>query len=141
MLDCGLSLKRNQPVRSAACGFHGCKRAKQFVLGLDPDKLIDMPRLLRKSSQDAHRLFRLWYDQSGQIAIFVALIFQVLFVFFAMSINVALVVHDKINLQNSVDLAAYYMAQRQAEVLNVMAHQNYAIRQTMQFCQRFVTTT
>lgn len=91
---------------------------------------MDMPRLLRKSSQDAHRLFRLWYDQSGQIAIFVALIFQVLFVFFAMSINVALVVHDKINLQNSVDLAAYYMAQRQAEVLNVMAHQNYAIRQS-----------
>ena len=77
--------------------------------------------------------FRLWYDQSGQIAIFVALIFQVLFVFFAMSINVALVVHDKINLQNSVDLAAYYMAQRQAEVLNVMAHQNYAIRQSWKF--------
>ncbi len=63
------------------------------------------------------------------MAIFVALIFQVLFVFFAMSINVALIVHDKINLQNSVDLAAYYAAQRQAEVLNAIAHQNYQIRQ------------
>ena len=64
------------------------------------------------------------------MAIFVALIFQILFVFFAMSINVALVVHDKINLQNSVDLAAYYGAQKQAEMLNVMAHINYQIRQS-----------
>lgn len=68
-------------------------------------------------------------SEKGQMAIFVALIFQVLFVFFAMSINVALIVHDKINLQNSVDLAAYYAAQRQAEVLNAIAHQNYQIRQ------------
>ena len=64
------------------------------------------------------------------MAIFVALIFQVLFVFFAMAINIGLVVHDKINLQNSVDLAAYYAAQRQAEWLNVIAHQNYQIRQS-----------
>lgn len=42
----------------------------------------------------------------------------------------ALVVHDKINLQNSVDLAAYYGAQKQAEVLNVIAHVNYQIRQS-----------
>ena len=66
----------------------------------------------------------------GQMAVFVALIFQVLFVFFAMAINVALVVHDKINLQNAVDLAAYYGAQRQAEMLNVIAHKNYQIRQS-----------
>tara|TARA_B100000749_G_scaffold122825_1_gene93998 strand:- start:253904 stop:256117 length:2214 start_codon:yes stop_codon:yes gene_type:complete len=65
----------------------------------------------------------------GQMAIFIALIFQVLFVLFAMSINVALVVHDKINLQNSVDIAAYFGAQRQAELLNAIAHQNYQVRQ------------
>ena len=41
-----------------------------------------------------------------------------------------LVVHDKINLQNAVDLAAYYGAQKQAEMLNVIAHQNYQIRQS-----------
>jgi len=64
------------------------------------------------------------------MAIFIALIFQVLFVLFAMAINVALVVHDKINLQNAVDLAAYYAAQRQAEILNVIAHENYMIRQS-----------
>lgn len=69
-------------------------------------------------------------NQRGQAAIFVALMFNVLFVFFAMSINVALVVHDKINLQNSVDLAAYYAAMKQAEVLNVIAHENYMIRQS-----------
>lgn len=63
------------------------------------------------------------------MAVFIALIFQVLFVFFAMAINIGLVVHDKINLQNAVDLAAYYGAQRQAEWLNVIAHQNYQIRQ------------
>lgn len=63
------------------------------------------------------------------MAIFIALIFQVLFVLFAMTINVALVVHDKINLQNAVDLAAYYAAERQAEMLNVIAHNNYVIRQ------------
>ena len=69
-------------------------------------------------------------DQRGQAAIFVALMFNVLFVFFAMSINVALVVHDKINLQNSADMAAYYAATKQAELLNVIAHENYAIRQS-----------
>lgn len=65
----------------------------------------------------------------GQLAIFVALVFQVLFVLFAMAINVALIVHDKINLQNAVDLAAYYAASKQAEMLNSIAHQNYQIRQ------------
>jgi Flp pilus assembly protein TadG len=64
------------------------------------------------------------------MAVFVALLFQVLFVFFAMIINVGLLVHDKINLQNSVDLAAIYAAQKQAEVLNAIAHTNYQIRQS-----------
>ena len=63
------------------------------------------------------------------MAVFIALFFQVLFVFFAMAINVGLVVHDKINLQNSVDLAAYYGAAKQAEVLNQIAHINYQMRQ------------
>ncbi len=63
------------------------------------------------------------------MAIFVALIFQVLFVFFAMAINLALVVHDKINLQNAVDLAAYYAAAKQAQILDVIAHTNYQIHQ------------
>lgn len=64
------------------------------------------------------------------MAIFVALIFQVLFLFFAMIVNVGLLVHHKINLQNSVDLAAYYGAMKQAESLNAIAHINYQIRQS-----------
>jgi hypothetical protein len=68
-------------------------------------------------------------NEKGQMAIFIALFFQVLFVFFAMAINVGLVVHDKINLQNAVDLAAYYGAMKQGEVLNQIAHVNYQMRQ------------
>lgn len=68
-------------------------------------------------------------NQRGQMSIFVVLIFNVLFVLFSMSINVGLVVHDKINLQNAVDLGAYYAAAKQAEMLNAIAHQNYQIRQ------------
>src|SRR3954466_9796250 len=69
-------------------------------------------------------------NERGQSAILVAMMFNVLFVFFAMGINVALVVHDKINLQNSTDMAAYYAASKQAEILNVIAHENYQIRQS-----------
>lgn len=69
-------------------------------------------------------------NEKGQVAIFIALIFQLLFLFFAMIINVGLLVHHKINLQNSVDLAAYYGAMKQAEMLNAMSHVNYQIRQS-----------
>lgn len=68
-------------------------------------------------------------NETGQMSVFIALIFQVLFVFFAMVVNIGLLVHDKINLQNAVDLGAYYAAQRQAEILNEIAHINYQIRQ------------
>lgn len=63
------------------------------------------------------------------MALFLVLVFQVLFVFFAMSINVGLVVYDKINLQNATDIAAYYAAQKQSEMLNQIAHINYQMRQ------------
>lgn len=69
-------------------------------------------------------------NQRGQVAIFIAFIFQILFVFFAMLVNVGLLVHHKINLQNSADMAAYYGAMKQAEILNAMAHVNYQIRQS-----------
>lgn len=69
-------------------------------------------------------------NRKGQVAIFIALIFQVLFLFFAMIINVGLLVHHKINLQNSADLAAYYGAMKQAEMMNAVGHVNYQIRQS-----------
>jgi len=68
-------------------------------------------------------------NNKGQMAILIALFFQILFVLFAMAINVGLVVHDKINLQSSVDLAAYYGAAKQAEILNQIAHINFQMRQ------------
>ena len=46
-----------------------------------------------------------------------------------MAINIALVTHDKINLQNSLDMATLYGAQRQAEVLDVISHINFQMRQ------------
>jgi hypothetical protein len=73
--------------------------------------------------------FRPHDNQKGQIAIFLVLVFQVLFVFFAMSVNMGLVVFDKINLQNATDFAAYYAAEKQAESLNQIAHINYQVRQ------------
>lgn len=77
-------------------------------------------------------------NQKGQMAIFIALFFQVLFIFFAMAINVGMVVHDKINLQNSVDIAAYYGAMKQGEILNQIAHINYQMRQNYKlFVYRF----
>ena len=78
---------------------------------------------------DRKNMRKILKSARGQIAIFVVLAFQVLFILFAMTINVGLVVHDKINLQNSLDLAAYYGAKKQAEVLNAMAHINYQMRQ------------
>ena len=68
-------------------------------------------------------------NQKGQVALFVALIFQIIFVLFALVINVGLIVHHKINLQQSTDLAAYYGAMKQAEVLNVIGHINFQMRQ------------
>ncbi len=74
-------------------------------------------------------------NNRGQVAIFVAFIFQVLFVFFAMIVNLGLLVHHKINLQNSVDIAAYYGAMKQAEAFNTIAHVNYQLRQSFKLMQ------
>lgn len=68
-------------------------------------------------------------NQKGQVAIFVALIFQVIFVFFAVLINIGLLVHQKINLQQSADLSAYYGAMKQAEIMNMISHVNFQMRQ------------
>jgi hypothetical protein len=77
-----------------------------------------------------NKFLNLIRKSKGQVAIFVALMFPVLFLFFAMVINVGLLIHHKINLQNSVDLAAYYGASKQAEMMNGIAHVNYQIRQS-----------
>lgn len=83
-----------------------------------------------KRMETKHKGRKLKNKRQGQIAIFLLMVFQLLFVLFAMTVNIALTVHDKINLQNSVDLAALYGAKKQAEVLNAIAHINFQIRQS-----------
>lgn len=55
---------------------------------------------------------------------------MVIFVLFGMTVSMAMFVHDKINLQNATDLASYYVATKQAEMLGAIAHNNYQIRQS-----------
>ena len=95
------------------------------LLGFEMKEFSEKDMKLRKKKF----CLRALKNMKGQVAIFVVLIFQVLFILFAMSINIALTAYDKINMQNSLDLAAYYGAKKQAEVLNAMAHINYQMRQ------------
>ena len=55
---------------------------------------------------------------------------MVIFVLFGMTVSLTMFVHDKINLQNATDLASYYVATKQAEMLGAIAHNNYQIRQS-----------
>ncbi len=66
----------------------------------------------------------------GQITIFMALSFFVVFTLFSMTVSLSMFIHDKINIQNATDLASYYVASKQAELLGAIAHNNYAIRQS-----------
>ena len=66
----------------------------------------------------------------GQITIFMALSFLVVFTLFSMTVSLSMFIHDKINIQNATDLASYYVASKQAELLGAIAHNNYAIRQS-----------
>lgn len=88
-----------------------------------------MKKTKNKSLENKKSFFNLLKNKDGQIALFFVFIFQLLFILLGMTINITLVVHDKINLQNSLDLAAYYGASKQAEVLNAMSHINYQMRQ------------
>lgn len=84
-----------------------------------------------KRKENSHISTKSQYQNSrGQVSVFLIFLFQVLFVFFAMIINVGMLVYYKINLQNSVDLAAYYASMKQAEMLNTIGHVNYQIRQS-----------
>lgn len=97
--------------------------------GRDTEKQLRFKFMNQAQKKHKKRFVLTMRNEKGQVGIFVALIFQVIFVFFAMLVNVGLVVHHKINLQQSTDLAAYYGAMKQAEIMNVMAHVNFQIRQ------------
>jgi hypothetical protein len=67
-------------------------------------------------------------NKKGQIAVFIALSFSFLFLLLAMVINISFLVTAKINLQNSVDLAAYAGAAQQARYMTKIGRYNYEMR-------------
>ena len=63
----------------------------------------------------------------GQVAIFALLMFSMIFMFFGMAINIGMLVHHKINLQNAADLAALSAAAEQARILNMIGWEKYQL--------------
>ncbi len=70
-------------------------------------------------------------NTKGQVAVLVAVIFTFLFLLFAMVINVGMVIHHKINLQNAADMAAYAGAAEQARILSTIAWKNFELRKNL----------
>jgi len=68
--------------------------------------------------------------KQGQISILIVLSFIPLFTLFAFVVNIGMLVHAKIALQNAADLAAVAGAATQARQLTAISHVNYMMRQT-----------
>ncbi len=67
-------------------------------------------------------------NKTGQIAVLLALSFGLLTLLVAMVVNIGFLVAAKINLQNSVDMAAYAGAAQQARYLTEIGKWNYEMR-------------
>lgn len=65
--------------------------------------------------------------KKGQITLFAAGLVFTLLTFFAFSVNIAMLVHAKINLQSAADLAAYAGAATQARQMNNIGFLNYEL--------------
>ena len=65
----------------------------------------------------------------GQLTLFGILFIIVALFVYGMVNGIGLMVHHKINVQNSVDIGAIYAAQKQAQTLSVLSHLNYQLRQ------------
>lgn len=72
---------------------------------------------------------------SGQISVLIVFSLIPMFTLFAFVVNVGMLVHAKISLQNAADLAAYAGAATQARHLTQISHINYQMRQAY---KRFV---
>lgn len=66
----------------------------------------------------------------GQISILMIFSLIPMFTLFAFVVNIGMLVHAKISLQNAADLAAYAGAATQARQLSHISHLNYQMRQT-----------
>ena len=71
----------------------------------------------------------LYTKKKGLLTIFGILFGLGTFTIFGLTMSVGLIVHHKINAQNSVDIGAIYAAQKQAETLSVLSHFNYQLWQ------------
>ncbi|MBI2609214.1 MAG: Tad domain-containing protein [Deltaproteobacteria bacterium] len=67
----------------------------------------------------------------GQVAVLVIILFSFLFLLSAMVINIGMVIHHKINLQNAADMAAYSGAAEQARILTTIGWKNYELRKNV----------
>lgn len=67
-------------------------------------------------------------SEKGQITLLVGLLVVLFLLLFALVVNVGMLVHAKINLQNAADLAAYAGASTQARQLNHISYLNYEMR-------------
>jgi hypothetical protein len=66
----------------------------------------------------------------GQISVLMIFSLVPMFTLFAFVVNIGMLVHAKISLQNAADLAAYAGAATQARQLTHISHLNYMMRQT-----------
>ncbi|HLD75102.1 MAG TPA: Tad domain-containing protein [Bdellovibrionota bacterium] len=70
-------------------------------------------------------------SEKGQVAVLVAVIFTFLFLLFGMVINIGMLIHHKINLQNAADMAAYSGAAEQARILSTIGWKNFELRKNL----------
>lgn len=66
--------------------------------------------------------------EQGQVTVMIAILMVTLLFMLAFTVNVGMLVHAKINLQNAADLAAYAGASTQARQLNTISYLNYEMR-------------
>ncbi len=74
------------------------------------------------------RLFVPNSKRQGQVSLLMVMTFLPAFVLFAFVINLGLLVHAKIQIQNAADLAAYAGAATQARHMTQISHLNYLMR-------------
>jgi hypothetical protein len=67
-------------------------------------------------------------NNQGQISVMIGLLMSTFILLFAFVVNIGMLVHAKINLQNAADLAAYAGAATQARQLTQIGYLNYEMR-------------
>jgi hypothetical protein len=74
-------------------------------------------------------------SRRGQAAVLVALVLFTLVLLLALSTNMGILIHDRIRVQSTADLATYAAAYREAQALNDLALANQAIAREVAECR------